>query len=115
CENAIDQIHTYAVTDDRFKLIIAKLKRLDSHTSKWTDGNYDFDTLGLDCSPDTKKRIYDTLNFRTIGCPEIGPVVFSWHIKWYFSGQSFRMYIHPQASNHKMYIGYIGDKKGMGF
>ncbi|GAA0548213.1 hypothetical protein [Chitinophaga japonensis] len=115
CDNVLGQIQHLSIGDDRFKLIIEKLSRLNNFTQKWTSGAFDFKSCGLNCSPDTPKRVEDTKTLRTFECPKLGPRVFNLHAKWYFGSEPFRLYFFPEASNHKVYIGYIGDKDGIGF
>lgn len=115
CERVWEQIRHLSVTDDRFRLIDQKLKRLNLFTGTWKHGNFDYASLGLDNSPDTPTRIANTLALRTFNCPGIGDCVFSLHIKWYFGGEPFRLYYFPNDANRKVYVGYIGPKDGIGF
>lgn len=115
CDRVWDQIRHLSVTDDRFKLIIDKLECLNDYTGRWKEGGFDYDNCGLDCAPDTQKRINDTLQLRTFTCPTIGNKVFSLHIRWSFGREPFRLYFYPDANSHKVYVGYIGAKKEIGF
>ena len=115
CDSIWGQIQMLSINDDRFKLIDAKLKKLNAFTGTWNERAFDYTRLGLDNSPDTPKRVNNTLALRTFNCPEIGERVFSLHIKWSFGRQFFRMYYFPEESNHKVYIGYIGPKDEIGF
>jgi hypothetical protein len=115
CERVWRQIEHLSVNDDRFGLINEKLKRLNTFTGTWEEGIFNYKNLGLDNSPDTPTRIANTLALRTFNCPEIGNKVFSFHIKWSFGREFFRMYYYPNEANHKVYIGYIGPKDDIGF
>ena len=115
CANVFSQIEHLSTNDDRFKLIKQKLKILDAYVGKWKTGSFDHKNLGLDCSPDTPKRIKDTIPERTFLCNAIGNQIFSLHIKWYFGSEPFRLYFFPQESNHKVHVGYLGGKAGIGF
>lgn len=115
CENVWSQINHLSVNDDRFKLILDKLKKLNNCTMSWNTGTFDFLKLGLDCSPDTPTRIKNTENLRTFHCPQVGNRVFSLHIKWYFGSEPFRLYFYPEPTNRKVFIGYIGAKDEIGF
>lgn len=115
CEKVFDQIKHLSINDDRFKLIDEKLKKLNEFTGNWNSSTFDFKSIGLDCSPDTPKRIKDTLSLRTFLCPIIGDKVFSYHIKWSFGSEPFRLYFYPETSNYKVYVGYIGAKDEIGF
>lgn len=115
CERVWGQIQHLSVNDDRFGLIVQKLKRLNSFTGAWQQGSFDYANLGLDNSPDTPTRIAKTLALRTFDCPGIGDRVFSLHIKWYFGGEPFRLYYFPDDANKKVYVGYIGPKDDIGF
>lgn len=115
CDEVWDQIQHLSLTDARFNLIKEKLKRLNAFTSSWVDGGFDYKSCGLNCSPDTPTRIEATKELRTFTCTGIGNKVFSLHAKWYFGSEPFRLYFHPEASNHKVYVGYIGDKNDIGF
>ena len=115
CERVLAQLGHLSVNDDRFQLIIEKLKRLNTFTGTWNQGVFDYKNLGLDNSPDTPLRVRSTEALRTFHCPDIGNKVFSLHIKWYFGNEPFRLYYYPESTNHKVYIGYIGDKAQIGF
>jgi hypothetical protein len=115
CDRVWSQIQHLSVSDDRFKLINEKLKRLNAFTGNWKEGNFDRKNLGLDNSPDTPTRIASTLALRTFDCPNIGNNVFSLHIKWSFGREFFRLYYYPHDNNRKVYIGYIGPKDDIGF
>lgn len=115
CERVWSQIEHLSVNDDRFGLINEKLKRLNSFTGTWMEGVFNYKNLGLNNSPDTPTRIANTVALRTFNCPAIGDRVFSFHIKWSFGSEVFRMYYYPNETNHKVYIGYIGSKDDIGF
>lgn len=115
CDSVWNQIEHLSVHDDRFKLINEKLKRLNQFTKNWNAGVFDFKKLGLENSPDTPKRIADTIMLRTFDCPGIGGQVFSLHIKWSFGKEPFRLYYYPYEVDHKVYIGFIGPKDEIGF
>jgi len=115
CNEVKEQISSFSITDDRFKLIDDKLKLLNNFTGKWTEGAFNLKNLGLDSSPDTPTRINSTLKFRTFLCPGLGNRVFSYHSKWYVGNEPFRLYFFPESSNRKVYVGYIGGKEGIGF
>lgn len=115
CDSVFPQIDVFSLADDRFKLIYSKLEVLNAFTSKWKHGPFNYKGLGLDNSPDTKQRRKNTSDQRTFQCPNIGEVVFNLHIKWYFGKEDFRMYYHPNAADYKCYIGYVGNKAGIGF
>lgn len=115
CDRVWDQISHLSISDDRFTLINQKLKRLDSFTSLWKTGVFDYKNLGLDNSPDTPTRVKNTQALRTFDCPGIGKKVFSLHIKWSFGREFFRLYYYPHDENCKVYIGYIGPKDDIGF
>jgi len=115
CDRVWQQIEHLSVNDDRFDLIDKKLKRLNAFTGSWTAGVFNYKNLGLDNSPDTPARIASTLGLRTFNCPAIGNKVFSFHIKWSFGREFFRMYYYSNETNHKVYIGYIGPKDDIGF
>ena len=115
CERVFEQISHLSITDDRFKLINEKLKRLNYFTSTWKTGVFNYKNLGLDNSPDTPTRIASTLALRTFNCPQVGNKVFSLHVKWSFGREFFRIYYFPNEANHKVYIGYIGPKDDIGF
>jgi hypothetical protein len=115
CDRVFDQIQHLSVTDNRFKLINEKLRKLNLFTAHWNEGSFDFKSIGMDCSPDTPTRVANTLSLRTFPCPEIGDRVFNYHIKWSFGKEPFRMYFFPEVSNRKVYIGYIGPKDEIGF
>lgn len=115
CQRVWDQISHLSITDDRFRLINQKLKKLDKFTGSWKTGNFEHKNLGLDNSPDTPTRIANTLSLRTFDCPPLGNKVFSLHIKWSFGREPFRLYYYPHEPNHKVYIGYIGPKDDIGF
>ena len=105
----------YIKISNRFKLIDEKLKVLDKFTNLWKQGAFQYKNLGLDNSPDTPKRVKDTLTLRTFTCPNIGNQVFNLHIKWYFGSEPFRLYYYPSNSDYKVYVGYIGAKSEIGF
>lgn len=115
CDRVWNQIAHLSITDDRFKLIKDKLKILNDFTGTWKNGPFEFKNLGLENSPDTTKRVKETLQFRTFDCPNIGNQTFSLHAKWYFGSEPFRLYYFPNAGDHKVYIGYIGPKDEIGF
>jgi len=115
CNNVHQQISHFSLNDDRFKLINDKLKKLDGFAGKWNNGTFEFNKMGLDCSPDTPSRIANTLSFRTFRCPDDLERIFSLHIKWYFGGEPFRLYFYPDPNTIKVYIGYIGPKDDIGF
>ncbi|MBS1541871.1 MAG: hypothetical protein JSS73_14565 [Bacteroidetes bacterium] len=115
CNHVWDQISHLSVNDPRFTLINSKLNRLNVFTGTWQSGNFIYQNLGLDNSPDTPTRIAKTLNLRTFNCPVIGNRVFSLHIKWYFGNEPFRLYYFPEPTTHKVYVGYIGPKDEIGF
>lgn len=115
CENVYQQIAQFSLGDDRFKLIKDKLKKLDEFAGKWKSGPFEFNKMGLDCSPDTPSRISSTLSLRTFRCADDLERVFSLHIKWYFGGEPFRLYFFPHAETNKVFIGYIGPKDDIGF
>ncbi|MBV5281901.1 MAG: hypothetical protein JZU53_05635 [Paludibacter sp.] len=110
-----NQIRHLSLADPRFKLIHAKLKRLNEFTQSWETGSFDIVGLGLDNSPDTPKRIKETLALRTFNCGLNGDKVFSLHIKWDFGAQPFRLYYYPNEPTKKVYVGYIGGKAEIGF
>ncbi len=117
CDRVLSQISNMSINDDRFKLINEKLKVLDRFTENWkkNKGVFEYKNLGLDNSPDTPSRVKATLVQRTFVCPNIGSKVFSLHIKWYFGSEVFRLYYYPSDTDFKVYVGYIGDKSGIGF
>lgn len=115
CDRVWNQIEHISINDDRFKLINEKLKRLNSFTSNWNSGIFEYKNLGLDNSPDTPTRVANTLALRTFECPIIGNKVFSLHIKWSYGKEIFRLYYFPFDINNKVYIGYIGGKDEIGF
>jgi len=115
CDRVWSQICHLSINDDRFNLINEKLKRLNSFTGLWKEGNFEYKNLGLDNSPDTPTRISNTLELRTFNCPPIGDKVFSLHIKWSYGREFFRLYYYPHQESHKVYIGYIGPKDEIGF
>lgn len=115
CDHIINQITHLSIQDDRFKLMDAKLKRLNSFVGTWKAGTFDFKSLGLDCSPDTPTRVKNTEALRTFDCPGIGHRIFSLHVKWSFGREFFRLYFFPEEQNRRVYIGYIGDKNDIGF
>jgi hypothetical protein len=115
CLNVEQQIKHLSANDDRFKLLFSKLNVLNKFTETWQSGVFNNNMLGLDNSPDTPTRVKDTIKLRTFNCPNIGPQVFSLHIKWYFGSEPFRLYFYPNSSDHKVYIGYIGAKDEIGF
>jgi hypothetical protein len=86
CERVWDQIKHLSVDDDRMKLINDKLVTLNRFTDTWNQGSFNYKNLGLDNSPDTPKRVKDTLALRTFTCPKIGNKIFNFHIKWSFGG-----------------------------
>ncbi|PJJ06889.1 hypothetical protein CLU83_0003 [Flavobacterium sp. 1] len=115
CDNVLEQISHFSVNDDRFKLIFEKLKILNNFTKNWKTGNFEYKNLGLDNSPDTPTRIRNTESLRTFTCADIGPKIFSLHIKWSFGREAFRLYYYPDNVNKKVHIGYIGPKDDIGF
>lgn len=115
CEPVFEQLMTFSIGDDRTKLIIDKLSRLDKFTSTWNSGQFDYKSCGMKCTPDTPKRVADTRELRTFNCPGIGQRVFNLHIKWSFGREEFRLYFSPEANEYKVYVGYVGDKAGIGF
>ena len=115
CDKVWRQIQHLSVEDDRFKLMDEKLKVLDRFVNTWKTGNFEYKNLGLDNSPDTPKRVRDTLALRTFTCPDIGNKVFILHVKWYFGSEPFRLYYYPSNIDYKVYVGYIGAKSEIGF
>jgi hypothetical protein len=115
CNNVLSQINHFSVDDDRFKLMTEKLKRLNDFVGNWKEGSFNYKNCGLDCAPDTPTRVKKTEDLRTFNCPNIGYKIFILHIRWYFGSEPFRLYFYPEANSHKVYIGYIGAKKEIGF
>ncbi len=115
CESVKKQIEFFSANDDRFKLILNKLDRLNSFTNSWIDGEFDSKQIGLDLSPDTKHRKESSIDKRTFDCPGLGYKVFDFHIKWSFGRQAFRLYFYPDKNSRRVFIGYIGDKSGIGY
>ncbi|MGX7689494.1 hypothetical protein ACWA1C_20175 [Flectobacillus roseus] len=115
CESIFEQISHFSVNDNRFKQIFEKLRILNNFTIGWSSGIFNHQKLGMENSPDTPNRIKSTLSLRTFDCPNIGAQVFSWHVKWYIGNQPFRLYYHASTIDHKVYVGYIGNKSDIGF
>ncbi len=115
CESVKNQITPFSTRDSRFQGIFQRLYALNEYTKKWNSGLFDSKNLGYNNSCDTPTRIKKTLKERTFDCPNIGKKVFDLHIKWSVGGEVFRLYFYPSTSDYKIYIGYIGDKQGIGF
>ncbi|ABZ98613.1 Hypothetical protein LEPBI_I2529 [Leptospira biflexa serovar Patoc strain 'Patoc 1 (Paris)'] len=115
CENAKEQLSRISVGDMRFNNLLKKLIRLNAKVSSWLDGWFDFKNLGIECSPDSPERIRKTLDKRSFLCPDGIIRVFSYHLKWSIGKDEVRLYFFPDPENRKIYIGYIGNKSGMGF
>ncbi|XDD53659.1 hypothetical protein AB3N62_14395 [Leptospira sp. WS4.C2] len=115
CDNAKEQLYRISVGDMRFNNLLKKLIRLNSKVSSWLDGGFDFKNLGIECSPDSPERIKKTLDKRSFLCPDGRIRVFSLHLKWSIGKDEVRLYFFPDPENRKIYIGYIGNKSGIGF
>lgn len=115
CENAKNQILNIGIGDIRLNTLMKKLIRLNIHASLWSDGAYDFKSLGIDCSPDTPDRINKSKQKRTFLCPDGIQRIFSLHCKWSIGSDEVRLYFFPDPEKKKLIIGYIGNKSGIGF
>jgi hypothetical protein len=115
CENAKTQLSRISTGDMRFNNLLNKLIRLDLHASRWKIGQFDFKTMGIDCSPDTQQRINQTIQKRTFVCPDGETRIFSLHCKWSIGSDEVRLYFFPEPIKRKLFIGYIGNKSGIGY
>lgn len=115
CENARNQILNIGIGDRRLNGLLKKLIRLNIHASHWSNGAYDFKSLGIDCSPDTPDRINKSKEKRTFLCPDGNHRTFSLHCKWSIGSDEVRLYFYPDPDIKKLIVGYIGNKSGMGF
>ncbi|MCI0470271.1 MAG: hypothetical protein L0Y73_01275 [Candidatus Aminicenantes bacterium] len=108
CRRVEDQISDLIPTLPEFHAVVRKLFEFEKYCSSWESGFFTGENFPSKLTPESESRLHEFKDKLDILCPDGKTRLFSWHVR-YTPGPG-RIYLFPDNTGKKIYIGYIGPK-----
>lgn len=108
CDNTLRQLEEIFLNTRKLRHVFSKLTELDRAISRWNTSNpFNYRQL-LNATPESTSRVQQLEQELTHLCPDGESRIFVWHFR--YTPDEGRIYFHPDQSNRRCYVGYIGSK-----